>query len=189
MTARCRGVSPFLSWISFFGPARFLSQFQIPPLPPQPPFRSGQEGSEQDMDGSSVGSSVADNTLVAQSEDPETKREIRMFKQVLYDAFFDVMSDTRPWFRNEDAMGMGVAGLGVQPAPWQGSQPLDRPWKSRRRQTQPSEPSEASSESDSVSTWHRKGKRNQKRPAALRRGRRPSDATKAFGRCHPRAVF
>jgi hypothetical protein len=146
------------------GATQGFSQFQIPPEYPAPPFHPAHGGSEHDMDASStIRSSSGDSTSATQSEGPEAKREIRMFKQVLYDAFFDVMSDTRPWFRNEDTIGMGMAGLGVQSAPWQSGQPLDRSWQYGRRQGRSSAPSEAVSEDDSESTWRRSRKHGKKK--------------------------
>ncbi|KAK4441941.1 hypothetical protein QBC34DRAFT_419472, partial [Podospora aff. communis PSN243] len=170
------------------GAAKGFSQFQIPPSHRAHSFHSAQGGSQHDMEASSTtGSSLGDSTSTTQSEDPEAKREIRMFKQVLYDAFFDVMSDTRPWFRNEDAMGMGMAGLGVQPAPWQSSQPLDRSWQHGRRQGRSSVPLEAVSADESESTWQRSRKHGKKKSAVKQgglfaTGGRPRFKRKASGK-------
>lgn len=131
-------------------PMQPFGQFSVPQFPTsQTP---GSRGGEADTVTSSAASSIGATST--RGEDAETRREIKQFKQVLYDAFFDVMADTRPWFQNEDAaMRMGMAGLGVQAAGWQPSQAPRR--QRRRQQSQSPSSSGASSDDESTSTWQR----------------------------------
>jgi len=134
------------------------------PVPPQPhmnsPLHSYHSSTlgdkEEDSGDASSGTSSIEALAADRDRDRSTKRELNKFKQTVYDALFDAMTDARPLFQSQQPGVMGMPSM-----PWQMTPQVLREHRRQRRRQRFSQSQEGDSDTESASTSRRNGDHGQ----------------------------